>query len=71
MNGFHAPYLSACSFPPAAHLLSAMKPSLFLLAALLLMLPGCSGFQPVKLEHDMDKEKPLDYREGAWIPKNT
>lgn len=48
-----------------------MKPSLFLLAALLLILPGCSGFQPVKLEHDMDKEKPLDYREGDWIPKNT
>lgn len=52
-----------------------MKPTLFLLAALILMLPGCSGvrsgFQPVKLEHDMDKEKPLDYREGDWIPKNT
>ncbi len=48
-----------------------MKPSLFLLAALLLMLPGCSGFQPVKLDHDTDKEKPLDYREGDWIPKNT
>ena len=48
-----------------------MKPTLFLLATILLLLPGCSGFQPVKLEHDTDKEKLLDYREGDWIPKNT
>lgn len=70
MKPFHPPDLLACSLPGAAHH-SKMKPSLFLLAALLLMLPGCSGFQPIKLEHDMDKEKPLDYREGDWIPKNT
>ena len=51
--------------------LPAVNATLNGLAALLLMLPGCSGFQPVRLEHDMDKEKPLDYREGDWIPKNT
>lgn len=70
MKPFHPPDLLACSFPGAAHH-SGMKPSLFLLAALFSMLAGCSGFQPIKLEHDMDKEKPLDYREGDWIPKNT
>lgn len=52
-----------------------MKPSLFLLASLICLLASCAkvrdGFQPIKFEHDTDKEKPLDYREGDWIPKNT
>lgn len=47
----------------------SMKPILFLVAAALVMLSGCSGFQPIHLEHD-DKEQ-LDYREGDYIPKNT
>lgn len=44
-----------------------MKTILLLLAASSL-LSGCSGFQPVHLEHD-EKEQ-LDYREGDWMPKN-
>ena len=53
----------------AAHLV-IMKLNLFLLAAAFALLSSCSGFQPVKLEHDSDKEK-LDYREGDWMPKNS
>jgi hypothetical protein len=45
-----------------------MKMSL-LLAAVLVMLSGCSGFQPVSLEPDDKKQ--LDYREGDWQPKNS
>ncbi|MBE2285210.1 MAG: hypothetical protein IAE77_17250 [Prosthecobacter sp.] len=44
-----------------------MKTILLFLAASCL-LSSCSGFQPVRLEHD-DKEQ-LDYREGDWQPKN-
>lgn len=46
-----------------------MKPTLFLVAAALVMLAGCAGFKPVKVEHD-EKEQ-LDYREGDWMPKNS
>lgn len=46
-----------------------MKKTLLLLVTASL-LAGCSGFKPVSLEHDDDKEQ-LDYREGDWIPKNT
>lgn len=45
-----------------------MKKLSLLLAALLLS--HCSGFQPVHLEHDEDKEPRLDYRDGEWLPKN-
>lgn len=47
-----------------------MKSILFLLAAAIVMFAGCSGFKPVKMEHD-EKDKPLDYREGNWLPKNS
>lgn len=47
-----------------------MKTILFLAAASIVMLSGCSGFQPVRLEHDGDREQ-LDYREGDYLPKNT
>jgi len=53
----------------AAHV-AVMKLNLYLLAAALAFLSSCSGFQPVKLEHDSDKVK-LDYREGDWMPKNS
>jgi|GEM_PF-1067073 hypothetical protein len=53
----------------AAHL-ALMKLNLFLLVSALAFLSSCSGFQPVKLEHDSDKVK-LDYREGDWMPKNS
>lgn len=42
--------------------------TIFLLLAASCLLSSCSGFQPVRLEHD-DKEQ-LDYREGDWQPKN-
>lgn len=45
-----------------------MKTPLLLLVAAMVALSGCSGFQPVQLEHD-EKEQ-LDYREGDWQPKN-
>lgn len=41
----------------------------FLFLAAVLVLSSCSGFQPVHLEHDEDKEH-LDYRDGDWMPKN-
>ena len=47
-----------------------MKLNLLLLASALVVLSSCSGFQPVKLEHDSEKEK-LDYRDGDWMPKNS
>lgn len=37
----------------------------------LLLLCHCSGFQPMKLEHDEDKEPRLDYRDDHWQPKNS
>lgn len=49
---------------------SSMKKISLSLAAVLLLC-HCSGFQPVKLEHDEDKEPPLDYRDGNWQPKNS
>lgn len=44
---------------------------IFLSLAALFLLCQCSGFQPVKLEHDEDKGPPLDYRDGEWLPKNS
>jgi len=46
-----------------------MKTILFLATASFVMLSGCSGFQPVRLEHD-EKEH-LDYRDGDYLPKNS
>ncbi len=46
-----------------------MKTILLLLAASA-VLSGCSGFKPVSLEHDDDKES-LDYRDGDWMPANS
>jgi len=45
------------------------KISLFLAA--MLLLSHCSGFQPVKLEHDEDKGPRLDYRDDNWQPRNS
>lgn len=39
--------------------------------AAVLLLCHCSGFQPVHLEHDEDKEPRIDYRDGDWQPKNS
>lgn len=47
-----------------------MKKLLPFLAAVF-VLSGCSGFRPVELEHDEDKEPRLDYRDGDWLPKNS
>ena len=49
---------------------SMMKSILFLAVASALMLSGCGGFKPVKLEHD-DKEPPFDYKQEGNLPKNS
>ncbi|MFN0078886.1 MAG: hypothetical protein ACKVY0_20690 [Prosthecobacter sp.] len=46
-----------------------MKLNLSLFAVVLVVLAGCDGFKPVKVEHD-EKER-LDYRDGDWMPKNS
>ncbi len=43
---------------------------LLLFSVVVLVLSSCSGFQPVSLDHDEDKEQ-LDYRDGGWLPKNS
>lgn len=44
--------------------------TILLVLTLSSLLSSCSGFKPVKLEHDDDKER-LDYRDGDWMPKNS
>ena len=63
------PLICPLAPPEGGRIFRAMKPTLFLVAVALVALSSCSGFKPVKLEHDEEKER-LDYRDGDWMPKN-